>query len=111
VIAAPKMSKVIASTYAFSVPSVLTRRSGNVRASFHLWSQQQANEVLRHGQPKFRLMDHDISAGLSFLSMRFHRLAQPLPCRPRQWPPSSPTAVEAWHDADEGLRQPDFAGP
>src|SRR6516162_7795576 len=32
------------------------------------------NEVFRHGLPKSRLTDLDISAGPSFLSIRFHRL-------------------------------------
>src|ERR1700747_411331 len=66
------VTKVTASTCAFSVPFVLTCRSGNLRVSFHVLWQQQANEVLPHGPPKSRLMDHDISVGLSFLSMRSH---------------------------------------
>jgi len=37
---------------------------------------------LRHDLPKSRLMDYDIWAGLSFLSMRFHRLS--LFCRQRR---------------------------
>jgi hypothetical protein len=56
---------------------------------------------LRHDLPKFRLTDPDISAGLFFLLERFDH--QPFGRQPRQWPPSSPTAVEAWHDADEAF--------
>jgi hypothetical protein len=70
--------KLTASICVFSTPFVLTCRSKNRRASFPFGSQQQANEALRHGLPTSRLMDYDISAGLSFLSMRFRRLEQPL---------------------------------
>jgi hypothetical protein len=63
---------------------------------------------LRHGLPKFRLTDPDISVGLFFLSMRFHRLERAWCRRPQQ---SFPTAFEAWLDAYGGFRQPAFAGP
>jgi hypothetical protein len=63
---------------------------------------------LRHDLPKFRLMDLDILAGLSFLVMRFHGLGQPLRRQPRQ---TSSTAFQARPYADEAFRQPDFAGP
>src|SRR5262249_52940877 len=65
-------------------------------------SQQQANAVLRHDLPKFRPKDPDISAGLSFPSMRFHLVLGPrqLPC------PFSPTALEARHDAQKAIPQP-----
>src|SRR5262249_19775002 len=99
---------VTASTFAFSVPFVLTYQSRNHRVSFHLLSQQQANEVLRHDLPKSRLKGCGIWAGLSFLLMGFHRLAP----EPRQRRcPSSPIVVPCRHDADEGFRQPAFAGP
>ena len=68
------------STCAFSVAFVLTCRLENRRVSFH------PNEVLRHGPPKSRLTDLGISVGLSFLSMRFRRLGQPLRRQPRQLP-------------------------
>jgi len=66
------MPKVTASTCAFSASLVPTYQSRNHRVSFHLCSHQQANEVLRHDPPKFRLMGCDISLGLFFLSMRLH---------------------------------------
>jgi hypothetical protein len=65
-----------------------------------------------HGLPKFRLMDHDISAGLFFPSMRFDRVEQSLGGQPRRLSyPSSPTSVQFRLDAQEAFRQPDFAGP
>src|SRR5262249_61534625 len=98
-------------TSSFPARSLLTSRSANRRASSPFGSQQQAPEVLRHDLPKSRLMDHDISAGLSSLSMRFHRLGQSLHRQPRQLPyPSSPTAFQARHDAQEAFRQLAFAG-
>jgi len=97
-------SKLSASICAFFAAFLLTCRSRNRRASFPFGSQQQANEALRHGLPTSRLMDYDISAGLSFLSERFHRLG----CQPRR---SSPIAFEARPDVDEAFRQPAFAGP
>jgi hypothetical protein len=66
----------------------------------------------RHGLPKFRLTDLDISAGLSFPSKHFHRLPQPLRRQPRQLPyPSSPTAFQARHDAQKAFGQPASASP
>src|SRR5262249_24358064 len=104
------VTKVTASICAFSVPFVLTCRSRNRRVSFHLLSQQQANQVLRHGLPKIRLTDHDIWAGLFFPSKRLHGLGrQPFGRRPRH--PSSPTAFQSRHDAQEGFREPAFANP
>src|SRR5262245_10014941 len=89
-------AKVIASTYVFPVPFALTCRSENRQVSFHLLSPQQANEVLRHDLPTFRLTGHDISAGPFFLSMRFPRLGH----QPRQLPySSSSTAFQPQHDA------------
>src|SRR5262249_15796368 len=101
-------TKVTASICAFFVSFVLTCRSGNRRVSFPFGSQQQANEALRHDLPRFRLKDCDIWAGLSFLLMGFVLLEQ-LFCR--QPPPSSPTALEAQHDAQKAVRQPVLAGP
>jgi hypothetical protein len=97
--------KLSASICAFSDPFVLTCRSGNRQASFHLWSQRQANEVLRHGLPKFRLMDHDISVGLFYLSMRFLRLEQPFDRL------TSSIAFQSRPDAHEGFHQPASASP
>jgi hypothetical protein len=55
-------------------------------------------------------MDHDISVGLFFPSKRFDGLGrQRFGRRPRH--PSSPTAFEAEPDAQEGFREPAFAGP
>jgi hypothetical protein len=106
------VTKVTASTCAFSVPFVPTYQSRNHRASFHPSSQQQANEVLRRDLPKFRLTDPDISAGLFFPSKRFDRLEQSLGGQPRRLSyPSSPTAVQFRHDAQGAFRQPAFAGP
>jgi hypothetical protein len=49
---------------------------------------------LRHGLPKFRLTHSDISAGLSFPSMRLDRLEQSLGGQPQRLSyPSSPTAL------------------
>jgi hypothetical protein len=55
-----RCTKVTASTCAFSVPFALTYQSKNHRVSFHLWSQQQANEILRLDLPKFDLTDHEL---------------------------------------------------
>jgi hypothetical protein len=106
------VTKVTASTCVFSVPFVLTCRSGNRRVSFHPWSQQQANEALRHDPPKFHQTDHDILAGLFFLSVRFDRLEQSLGGQPQRLSyPSSPTAVQFRRDAQEAFCQFAFAGP
>jgi len=52
---------------------------------------------LRHDLPKFRLTEHDISAGLSFPSKRFDRFEQPFGRQPRQLPyPSSCMQIEAF---------------
>jgi hypothetical protein len=64
---------------------------------------------LRHDLPKFRLMDCDISAGLSFLSKRFFLLEQPFGSQQRH--PSAPIAFQARPYADEAFRQPASAGP
>src|SRR5215471_13035258 len=59
-----------------------------------------------HGLPKSRLMDLDTSAGPSFPSMRFHRLAQPFGLRLRR-----STAFQVRPDACAAFHQPAFAGP
>src|SRR5262249_26080015 len=105
---ASERRKLSASTCVSSVACVLTCQSGNRQASFHLLSHQQATLLLPHGLPKSPLNGSDISVGLFFPSMRFRRLGQPFDRQPR---PASPTAFEVWHDADEGFRQPAFAGP
>jgi len=100
-----------ASTCAFFALCVPTCRSENHRASFPFGSQQQAKEAFGHDLPTSRLMDYDISAGLSFLLMGFHRLEQPFCRRPRQRRQSSLTAFQARHDACEASHQPASAGP
>src|SRR5262249_10798854 len=70
--------KLRASTCAFSVPFVLTCRSGNRRVSFYLLLQQQTTLASPHGLPKYHLRGCDTSLGLSFPSIRFHCLEQPL---------------------------------
>jgi hypothetical protein len=91
---------------------VPTYQSRNRLVSFHLLSQQQAKEVLRHGPPKFRLKDYDISVGLFGLSKRFDRLGQSLAGQPRRLSyPFSPTAVQFRLDAQEAFHQPAVAGP
>jgi hypothetical protein len=93
-----------ASTFAFSVPFPPTYQSRNRLTSFHLLSQQQANEVLRHDPPMSRLRDSDISAGPSFPSMRFDHLEQSFGRQPRRMPyPSSPTVWPAPGSEDTEL--------
>src|SRR5262249_62121335 len=81
------------------------------RARSHLAPEQRPHDVLPPDSPTFRLSDTYISSRLYYLPIRFHPLAQPFHRRPRQWPPSSPTAFVSRLDGLEAFRQPAFAGP
>src|SRR5262249_22137694 len=98
--------EVTASTCAFSVPFVLTCRSGNRQVSFHLCTPQQASlsysDVMTKSHPNVT----DITAELYFPSIHIHCL-EPF----HQPHPSSPTVFQVRHDACGGFRQPAFAGP